>query len=166
MIPSILLVVSTIVLFCTSKMSEQRGNFRRPVASMCCPLPSPTAWKNVNWHWFLPCYWHQGGTNQIRLLSKAAEGTQFEQIHRNMWCYKEYERASLVAQWLGIHLSMQRTRARALVWEDPTCRGETKPVRHNYWACVPQLLKPVHLEPVLRNKRSHRKEKPAHHKEE
>ena len=27
---------------------------------------------------------------------------------------------------------------------------------------MPQLLKPTHLEPVLRNKRSHRKEKPTH----
>ena len=30
----------------------------------------------------------------------------------------------------------------------------------------PQLLKPAHLEPVLRNKRSHCNEKPTHHKEE
>ena len=30
----------------------------------------------------------------------------------------------------------------------------------------PQLLKPAHLEPVLRNKRSHRNEKPAHCSEE
>ena len=35
--------------------------------------------------------------------------------------------ASLVAQWLRICLPMQRTRVRALVWEDPTCRGATKP---------------------------------------
>ena len=45
-------------------------------------------------------------------------------------------------------------RVQALVREDPTCRGATKPVHHNYWACaleptshnywarVPQLLKP------------------------
>ena len=39
---------------------------------------------------------------------------------------------SLVAQWLGIHLPMQGTRVRALVLEDPTCRGATKPVCHNY----------------------------------
>ena len=49
---------------------------------------------------------------------------------------------------------MQGTWVRALVREDPTCRGATKPVRHNYWACalqpvshnywarVPQLLSP------------------------
>ena len=40
--------------------------------------------------------------------------------------------ASLVAQWLGICLLMQGTRVRALAWEDPTCRGTTRPVSHNY----------------------------------
>ena len=40
--------------------------------------------------------------------------------------------ASLVSQWLRIHLPMQGTRVRALVQEDPTCRGATKPVSHNY----------------------------------
>ena len=38
---------------------------------------------------------------------------------------------------------MQGTQVRALVQEDPTCRGATKPVRHNYWACA--------LEPVSHN---------------
>ena len=42
------------------------------------------------------------------------------------------------------------TRVQPLVREDPTCRGATKPVRHNYWGSA--------LEPVLRNKRSHRNE--------
>ena len=41
-------------------------------------------------------------------------------------------RASLVAQWLRICLPMQKTQVRALVWEDPTCRGATRPVSHNY----------------------------------
>ena len=40
--------------------------------------------------------------------------------------------ASLVAQWLRICLLLQGTRVRALVWEDPTCRGATGPVSHNY----------------------------------
>ena len=60
-----------------------------------------------------------------------------------------------MAQWLRIRLPMQGTRVRALVREDPTCRGATKPTSHNCWACaleplshnywarVPQLLKPV-----------------------
>ena len=39
---------------------------------------------------------------------------------------------SLVAQWLRIRLPMQGTWVRALVQEDPTCHGATKPVRHNY----------------------------------
>ena len=42
------------------------------------------------------------------------------------------EGASLAAQWLRICLLMQGTRVRALVWEDPTCRGATGPVSHNY----------------------------------
>ena len=65
-----------------------------------------------------------------------------------------------MAQWLRIHLPMQGTQVRSLVQKDPTCRGATKPVCHNYQACalepashnywtrVPQLLKPTHLEPV------------------
>ena len=44
--------------------------------------------------------------------------------------------AALVAQWLRICLpmqgTMQGTRVRALVREDPTCRGATKLVHHNY----------------------------------
>ena len=83
----------------------------------------------------------------------------------------------LVAQWLRIHLPMQGTRVWALVREDPTCHGATKPVRHywacalepmshNYWARMPYLLKPVCLEPVLRNKRSHHNEEPTHRNEE
>ena len=39
---------------------------------------------------------------------------------------------SLVAQWLRMCLPMQGTWLQALVWEDPTCRGATKPLRHNY----------------------------------
>ena len=74
--------------------------------------------------------------------------------------------------------AMQGTQAQALVQEDPTCRRATKPMRHKYWACalesashnywarVPQLLKSARLEPVLRNKRSHRNEKPMNHNEE
>ena len=40
--------------------------------------------------------------------------------------------ASLAGQWLRICLPMQGTRVRGLVREDPTRRGATKPVRHNY----------------------------------
>ena len=40
--------------------------------------------------------------------------------------------ASLVVQWLRIHLPMQETQVRALVWEDSMCHGTTKPMGHNY----------------------------------
>ena len=56
---------------------------------------------------------------------------------------KHISGASLVVQWLRIRLPMQGTRVRALVREDPTCCGAARPVRHNYWACAPQLLKPA-----------------------
>ena len=49
---------------------------------------------------------------------------------------REDLRASLVAQWLRICLPMQGTRVRALVWEDPTCRGAAGPVSHSCWACA------------------------------
>ena len=39
---------------------------------------------------------------------------------------------SLVAQWLRIRLPMQGTWVRAMVQEDSTCHGATKPVHHNY----------------------------------
>ena len=41
-------------------------------------------------------------------------------------------RASLVAQWLRTRLPTQGTQVPALVQEDPTCRGATKPVRQSY----------------------------------
>ena len=86
--------------------------------------------------------------------------------------------ASLVAQWWRIHLPMQETQVRSLVWEDPTGSGSIKPVCHNHWACAlksrsrnywahaPQLLKPKQLQPVLHNKRSNRNEKPTNCNEE
>ena len=94
---------------------------------------------------------------------------------KGVWITKprKRERASVVVQWLRIRLPMQGTRVRALVWEDPTCRGATKPMRHNYWACAletashnywarePQLLKPVRLEPMLCSGRSHPNVRPV-----
>ena len=64
----------------------------------------------------------------------------------------------------------------SLVWEEPRCRRATrpmcfnywvhalKPASHSYWACVPQVLRPACLEPVLHKKRSHHNEGPKHHK--
>ena len=60
---------------------------------------------------------------------------------------KKCHRASLVAQWLRICLLMQGTRVRALVWEDPTRRGATGPVSHNYWACASGACAPQQERP-------------------
>ena len=63
-------------------------------------------------------------------------------------------RVWLVAQWQRICLPMQETRVWSLVREDLSCNGATKPVcrnywtcalesgNYNYWACMPQILKP------------------------
>ena len=47
-------------------------------------------------------------------------------------CFQNFKSwASLVAQWLGVRLPVQGTRVRALVWEDPACRGAAGPVSHS-----------------------------------
>ena len=78
---------------------------------------------------------------------------------------------SLVAQWLRICLPMQGTRIRALVREDSHIPWNNRArvpqlLSLHSRAREPQLLKPAHLEPMLRNKRSHHSEKPAHCNEE
>ena len=69
---------------------------------------------------------------------------------------------------------MQGTRVRALVREDLTRRGATKPVHHNYWACaleptshnywahMPQLLSPQATTPEAQALTAHalQQEKP------
>ena len=61
---------------------------------------------------------------------------------------------------------MQGTQVRSLVREDSTCCGTSKPVCHNCWVPVLQLLKPTYLEPVLHNRGSHCNEKLTHHNAE
>ena len=63
----------------------------------------------------------------------------------NLW--KKF-RASLMVQWLWMHLPIQWTWVWSLVQEDPTCCRATKPMHHNYWT-------PNALESVLYNKGSH-----------
>ena len=86
--------------------------------------------------------------------------------------FRNKPQISLVAQWIRIHPPMQGTWVWSFVQEDATCQGATKPVCHNYWAqalapmrgnywaCVPWLLKPMRLGPVLQNKRRRWSEKP------
>ena len=95
---------------------------------------------------------------------------------------KTRRRTSVVVRWTGIHLPMQGTQVQSPIWGDPTRREtaephtatgpvlqslraatpDAKPAGSNYWARVPQLLKPTLLEPVICNKRSHPNEKPMH----
>ena len=49
----------------------------------------------------------------------------------------------LVAQWIRICLPKKRTALWSMVPEDSTCHGATRPTWHNFWAHVPQLLKPT-----------------------
>ena len=70
--------------------------------------------------------------NKMRLFGDhfiSAHKPFFSILHhlKNNFCG-----TSLVAQWLRIRLPVQGTRAPSLVQEDPTCRGATKPMRHNY----------------------------------
>ena len=75
--------------------------------------------------------------------------------HRKDYTSKPSGGTSLVVQWLRIRLPIQGTWVRSLVQEDPTCHRATQPVCHKYWTCaleptshnywahVPQLLKPT-----------------------
>ena len=136
----------------------------------------------------LPCILWGQNVDFSAITQEGLQRKRYLQIHWYLWYRRtsrsnfflkeSKKRTSLVVQWLRILLPMQGTQVRALVREDPTCHGATKPVRynywtcalepasHHYWACVLQLLKPVHLEPMLHNKRSHHNEKPAHHNKE
>ena len=72
----------------------------------------------------------------LYLISPMRKSYNMQRVlvfHFYYYHYQKFHfRASLVAQWLRIHLPMQGTRVRALAWEDPTCHGATKPVHHNY----------------------------------
>ena len=81
----------------------------------------------------------------------------FRTISKNpvIYYFKINFSASLVVQWLRMCLPMQRTCVGSLLWEDPTCCRASKPVHHNYcasalelashnyWALMPQMLKPA-----------------------
>ena len=64
---------------------------------------------------------------EIENINRPITSTEIETLIKNL-----PTGASLVVQWLRICLPMQGTQVRALVWEDPTCRGTTGPVSHNY----------------------------------
>ena len=91
-------------------------------------------------------YWHLGLDNSLLWGSPCTVGclaASLASLHQmsvatsnftQVVTVKDVSRVSLAVQWLGIHLAMQGTWVRSLIWEDPTCFGITKPVCCNYWA--------------------------------
>ena len=116
-------------------------------------------------HWLYKSMLHFAHKNKLKLnrllifllglLIRFHWGKMFFTLNmfENQWlkmCFfflKKAFLASLVVQWLRICLLMQGTWVQALVWEDPTCRGATRPMSHKYWvcasgACAPQQERP------------------------
>ena len=69
---------------------------------------------------------HSYGTSQFTRLLLVHDHIEIIPLN------KVVRGTSLVVQWLRICLPMQGTMVRALVREDPTCCGATKPMHHNY----------------------------------
>ena len=118
-------------------MNDRKCLFRQPflVGHLCCVQYFCHSWYRIKVS-FLAAIAHDSWTfPRINSLKWKCWGKLFFflkfLVHNNIYFW-----ASLVAQWLGIRLPMQGTRVRAPVWEDPTCRGATEPVSHNYWACA------------------------------
>ena len=76
-------------------------------------------------------------------------------LHSNLFKKTHSFRASMVVQWLRIHLPMQGIWVQSQIREDPTCHEAIS------LCTTTEALEP--LEPVPGNKRSHHNEKPAHH---
>ena len=74
----------------------------------------------------------QSNWNSPTFLVRMQNGPVTSQNSLEVSHKVKHTRASLVAQWLRICLPMQGTWVQALVWKDPTCRGATRPVSHNY----------------------------------
>ena len=90
---------------------------RTPAASLC-----PGCWPS--------CDQMKGTLGQLLRESRGAK--KEGQRRPETFTKSKWWETSLLAQWLRIRLPMQGKRVSALVWEDPTCRGATKPVLHNY----------------------------------
>ena len=62
-------------------------------------------------------------------------GSRSHRVDEIPWekeCRQKNSGTALVEQCLRIYVPMQGTQVRSLLREDPTCRGLSKPVRHNY----------------------------------
>ena len=80
-------------------------------------------------------FFHENEKKNISLaayITNRLELPQLTLLDENPMSRESSFGASLVVQWLRICLPTQGTWVRALVWEDPTYRGGTKPMRHHY----------------------------------
>ena len=89
--------------------------------------PLTHEWKTKMWYIHTVIY-----HSALRWKEILTHATTWMNPKDIMLSKRSQSQASLVAQWLRICLPMQVTWVRALVWEDPTCRGATRPVSHNY----------------------------------
>ena len=78
----------------------------------------------------------QSNSQKEKRKSRRAEKKVFKELIAKIFQNDKNYKSSLVAQWLRIPLPMQGTwiwaQVQALVQEDPTCHGATKPMHHNY----------------------------------
>ena len=84
-----------------------------------------------NWGWRVETGVYDGTRTVPATKMSLASNVSSAEVEKLTMKSKHLLRASLVAQWLRIHLPMQGTWVQALVQEDPTCRGATKPVHYN-----------------------------------
>jgi len=105
-----------------------------------------TCWKI--WWWKYPPIQKINVKREKRDGGRGIQGTGIERwagtVRRNIKTepLKSFSLGtSVVVQWIRICLPMQETQVRALVREDFTCHGATRPVCHNFWACA---LQPKH----------------------
>ena len=118
--------------------SEERGELSRALQAILRTLLSiQLKWRITKGLWAV--IW---SSSQSKSISLAAMLRNDEWM--NKWMKKRTNHikkknsvgASLVVQWLRIHLTMQGTLVRSPAQGDPTCRGAAKPTCHNYWACA------------------------------
>ena len=82
---------------------------------------------------------------ELDMTEQLTHCTQYSACHSLAHWINARNWASLVVQWLRICLLMQGTWVQSLVWEDSTCRGATRPQRHDYPAYMLQLPTPMCL---------------------
>ena len=96
--------------FCVSNLADGKARY---VAPRYKPFPGPPlGCQGFARNWFWPC---------------LTQGQAY---------YGFRSGASLVAQWLRIHLPMRGAWVWSLAWEDSTRHGAAKPMRHSYWDCA------------------------------